>query len=286
MANHESLANMQPIDVTDDLDPDRCEELLKVMRLRRSVRSFEAGRRVSREVLLQIAEAGRWAPSGANSQPWDICIVEDPEAIGSTAQVLSAQADRLNEHCRGFPHVHKKHWVHDAVAIVVLFIDVRWSEAYPVALDPTVDDAEYAANREQILLVSAGAATQNIQLAAAAVGLTSAWLSGGGEPQTAREMQDLLGFPATHVPYAIVPIGWPHRRAESRWRRDLVDVVHWNSADPANLRSQDDIDHYIDKERRDSIYRDAKLREQMLTRDAASPEGSDPPDIDPVDEGA
>jgi len=206
---------MESIDVTGELDPERAEALLDVIRTRRSVRSFEPGRRVSRDVLAQIADAGRWAPSGANSQPWDICIVEDPAAIASTAQVLSAQADRLNEHCRGFPHVHKKHWVHDAVAIVVLFVDVRWSAAYPLAPDAVIDQEEYAANRDQILLVSAGAATQNIQLAATAVGLTSAWLSGGGEPQTAREMQDLLGFPETHVPYAIVPIGWPVARARS-----------------------------------------------------------------------
>jgi len=181
--------------------------------------------------------------------------------------------------------VHKKHWVHDAVAIVVLFIDVSWSEAYPVAVDPAIDEDEYAANREQILLVSAGAATQNIQLAASAVGLTSAWLSGGGEPQTAHEMQDLLGFPPTHIPYAIVPIGWPHRRAESRWRRDLDDMVHWNAADPTKLRSQDEIDHYIDNERRDSIYRDAELRERLLARGDNDSDASVPPEIDPVDDG-
>lgn len=276
---------MESIDVSDELDKEGCEQLLEVVRRRRSVRSFESGRRVSRDVLALIAEAGRWAPSGANSQPWDICIVEEPEAIAATAEVLSAQADRLNEHCRGFPHVHKKHWVHDAVAIVVLFVDTRWSAAYPLAPDEEIDREEYAANRDQILLVSAGAATQNIQLAATAVGLTSAWLSGGGEPQTAREMQDLLGFPSDHVPFAIVPIGWPHRRAESRWRRDLDEVVHWNSANPDNLRSQREIDHYIENERRDSIYRDAELREQKLGRDQAPSNDPLPPEIDPVDDG-
>lgn len=274
---------MEPIDVSADLDLDRVQALNDIVRLRRSVRSFEPGRRVSRHVLREIAEAGRWAPSGANSQPWDICVVDEPDMIAATAGVLADQADRLNVHCRGFPHVHKKHWVHDAVAIVVLFIDVRWQPSYPVATDPAIDKAEYAANRDNILLVSAGAAAQNIQLATAAAGLTSAWLSGGGEPKTAADLQGLLGFPSTHVPYAVIPIGWPHRRADSRWRRDFDDVVHWNAASPDALRTQDDIDHYIAKERRDSIYRDAELREQLLGTGDIDEET--PADIDPVDDG-
>ena len=37
-----------------------------VVRRRRSVRRFEAGRSVERAVLQRIVDAGRWAPSGAN----------------------------------------------------------------------------------------------------------------------------------------------------------------------------------------------------------------------------
>ncbi|MGY9071393.1 MAG: nitroreductase family protein [Acidimicrobiales bacterium] len=268
------------VDITSDLDIERINGLNEIIRGRRSVRSFESGGSVDRSVLLNISDAGRWAPSGANSQPWEICIAESPEAVAKTAKVLADQADRLNEHCRGFPHVHKKHWVHDAVAIFVVFVDTRWSEAYPVATDPAIDRTEYAKNRENILLVSVGAAVQNIQLATSAVGLTSAWLSGGGEPQTAHDLQQALNFPATHIPYAAVPIGWPHRRSESRWRRDLEAVTHWNGADPALLRDQSQIDNYIATERRDSIYRDAEARDALVHG-----RGVEQDEIDPVDDG-
>ncbi len=268
------------IDVTAELNQDRLNRLGEVVRGRRSVRSFEPGRRVDRQVLLDIAEAGRWAPSGANTQPWEICIVEHPDQLAATARILADQADRLNVHCRGFPHVHKKHWVHDAIAIVVLFVDRRWSEAYPVATDDEVDRAEYAENRHNILLVSAGAAAQNIQLATSAVGLSSAWLSGGAEPRTAAELQETLGFPSTHVPLAVIPIGWPHRKHESRWRRELDSVVHWNNAEQGKLRDQEQIDHYIAKERRHSMYRDAETRDMLLDRDEA-----DEQEIMPVDDG-
>jgi hypothetical protein len=163
---------------------------------------------------------------------------------------------------------------------MVVFVDARWADTFPTALEPDLDATEYEENRSNILLVSVGAAIQNIQLATTAVGLSSAWLSGGGEPQTAEDLQRLLGFPSTHTPYGIVPIGWPRRRAESRWRRPIEEVVHWNEAATENLRSREDIDHYIEKERRHSIYKDAQSRDRHLS-ETIPVDG----EIDRVDDG-
>lgn len=230
------------------------ERFLDVVRRRRSVRSFEPGRSLDRAALLQICEAGRWAPSGANTQPWDLVVVHEREALDRVADVFVAQADRLVEHCRGFPHVHKKHWIHDSVAIVLVFADPRWKTSYPVSDDPGWS-REYDENNERILLASVGAAAQNIQLAVAALGLSSAWLSGGGEDTTASELRSALGVPEPLVPVATIPIGWPHRRSESRWRRPLEEVVHWNGWDPARTRSDDDVAHYVRTLRRKAMYR-------------------------------
>jgi nitroreductase len=262
------------------LDQTALQGFNQLVSARRSVRSFEPGEPIPKETLERIADAGRWAPSGANSQPWEICIVEESERVRDVASLMASQADRLNEHCKGFPHVHKKHWVHDSVALMVVFVDARWADTFPTALDPDLDATEYEENRSNILLVSVGAAIQNIQLATTAVGLSSAWLSGGGEPQTAEDLQRLLGFPSTHTPYGIVPIGWPRRRAESRWRRPIEEVIHWNEAATENLRSREDIDHYIEKERRHSIYKDAQSRDRHLS-ETIPVDG----EIDRVDDG-
>jgi len=55
-------------------------DFLEVMRSRRSCRSYDPARGVSREELLKIVEAGRLSPSGCNSQPWKFIIVDSPEA--------------------------------------------------------------------------------------------------------------------------------------------------------------------------------------------------------------
>ena len=54
------------------------DELIGIVRRRRSVRRFAPGQRVPRKTLLRIAEAARWAPTGANSQCFDLVIVDDP----------------------------------------------------------------------------------------------------------------------------------------------------------------------------------------------------------------
>jgi len=47
---------------------------------RRSVRDF-TGESIPKVALRQIVDAGRWAPSGYNRQPWDFIVVTDSDMI-------------------------------------------------------------------------------------------------------------------------------------------------------------------------------------------------------------
>ena len=50
--------------------------LLQVIKKRRSVRVYKAGK-ISDKQLEAILEAARWAPSGANTQPWEFIVTRD-----------------------------------------------------------------------------------------------------------------------------------------------------------------------------------------------------------------
>ena len=54
------------------------EDFFKIIVDRRSCREFKNDP-VPDKDLQQIIEAARWAPSSANSQPWDIIVVKNPE---------------------------------------------------------------------------------------------------------------------------------------------------------------------------------------------------------------
>ncbi|MGN6115842.1 MAG: nitroreductase family protein [Nitrobacter sp.] len=229
------------------------DDLMEVVRRRRSVRRFEKGKTVDRSVLLRIAEAGRWGPTGANAQPWDLVIVDDPARKQAVLDVFLHQSQRLVDHAKGFPAV-KKTYLANTVAIFIVLGDPRWKACFPQAT--TAEWAgEYAANNERIYLASLGAVIQNIQLAVTACGLTSAWLSGGGEDTTNRELAAVLGYPDYMEAVGTIPVGYPEKDVNLRYRRPLGQIVHWNGYDSGRTRPDGMVDYYVSEVRPFAMYR-------------------------------
>ena len=227
-----------------------------VIRRRRSVRKFEKGRDVDRQALVRIIDCGRWAPSGANVQCWDFIVVDDPEVREKVTEVFRRQAQRLVEHAKGFPAV-RKDYLANTVAIVIVLGDPRWKVCFP---QPTTSefDTEYRDNNEAIFLCSLGAAIQNIQLGVTAEGLTSAWLSGGGEDITNAELSELLGYPSWMRAYGTIPIGFPLAEQHRRYRRPLAQSLHWNGYSATQYRRHAQVDFYESTLRPFAMYRDVE----------------------------
>jgi nitroreductase len=228
-------------------------DVIRLIRSRRSVRKFEKGKTVSRDELLKIAEAGRWGPTGANAQPWDLIIVDDPAKKQAVLDVFLRQSQRLVDHAKGFPAV-KKTYLANTVAIFIVLGDPRWKACFPQATTPEWEH-EYAENNERIYLASLGAVIQNIQLAVTACGLTSAWLSGGGEDTTNRELSAVLGYPPHFEAIGTIPVGYPEKDVSLRYRRPLGQIVHWNGYDQDKIRPDEMVDHYVREVRPFAMYR-------------------------------
>jgi nitroreductase len=82
-------------------------DALEAIRKRRSVRSY-TGDPVPREDLEKIVDAGRWAASGNNRQPWEFIVITEK----STINQLKAAA----------------HWLENAGAVIAVVMDPtsRW----------------------------------------------------------------------------------------------------------------------------------------------------------------
>ena len=63
-------------------------KFLEVIKKRRSIRKFTL-RQVKKNQILKILEAGRWAPSGYNNQPWRFFIVKDKNILGQIAELTN-----------------------------------------------------------------------------------------------------------------------------------------------------------------------------------------------------
>jgi nitroreductase len=236
-----------------------------VIRRRRSVRKFEPGKAVGRDVLERIVDCGRWAPSGANVQCWDFVVVDDPAMREAVTAVFLRQAQRLVDHAKGFPAV-KKTYLANTVAIILVLGDPRWKVCFPQPTSAAYEH-EYLDNNEAIFLCSLGAAIQNIQLGVTAEGLTSAWLSGGGEDITNQELSDLLGYPDWMRAYGTIPIGYPSVEQNRRYRRPLAQSLHWNGYQPRQYRPHQQVDFYESTLRPFAMYRDEESVDAWPDRD-------------------
>jgi nitroreductase len=79
-------------------------DLDEAIKGRRSIRKYKADVPIPREDIETIIEAGRWAPSSTNIQPWRFIVVTDREEIAAMAtavydkfQALSKEALRKGE---------------------------------------------------------------------------------------------------------------------------------------------------------------------------------------------
>src|SRR4030042_4025035 len=69
-------------------------DLLDLIKKRRTGRKHKS-KRVPKEIIEKIIEAGRWAPSAHNLQPWKFVIVDNDDKINQIADLLDKRADEL-----------------------------------------------------------------------------------------------------------------------------------------------------------------------------------------------
>ncbi len=173
-------------------------QVLKTIKERRSVHRFKQGP-VTDEQLTSILEAGRWAPSFANSQPWSFLVVRDPD----TKKKLTEVVERVTIARQG---------VTEAPLLIA------------VVVDPLKDPRHY--------LEAGAVATQNMSLAAQSLGLGSYWVGvydPSGRRNTAEaKMKKVLGIPREFRLVALLPIGVPVQ-VPDRDREKLSDIVRYES---------------------------------------------------------
>lgn len=162
-------------------------DVLEAVRSRRSVRAFIPGN-VSDKQVEQILEAGRWAPSGLNNQPWRFKVVRDP----SVREKLAS--------CTKYGSVIKK-----APVCIAVFLDSR--ESY----DRTKD------------LQAIGACMQNMLLAVHSMGLGAVWL--GEILNKRKEAEAVLGPPTGCELMAVIALGWPAGKNVKSTRKSLEGIL-------------------------------------------------------------
>lgn len=127
---------------------------IQSIKSRRSVRSFKP-EQIKNEELQIIIEAGLFAPSAMNQQPWHVTVVQDPSILESiNGDAKSALAQSENEYFRKFGTNDALNILYHAPTVIVVSAQA---------------DSHYAAT-------DCAALTQNLLIAAESLNIGSCWL--------------------------------------------------------------------------------------------------------------
>lgn len=141
---------------------------------------------VPRDILEKIVDAGRLAATGRNEQPWEFIVVTDPARRKALADLL--------EHGR---------FIAQAPACIVV----------------VCRDSKY-------YLEDGSAATQNMLIAATALGVQSCWVNGDKNPQAPNVLK-LLNVPPGYKLVSHIALGYEDQPQPRRPKRPLHEVLHW-----------------------------------------------------------
>lgn len=162
-------------------------EIIKAIHMRRSVREFTDVCPADEEIK-KVLEAGTWAPSGLNNQPWRFIVVKD---CGTKEEMSKL--------------THYSRIINSAPVLITVFMD---------------GEASYDRTKDCMAI---GACNQNILLAAYSLGLGAVWL--GEILKNKEDVKKLLVAPKKWELMAVIALGYPVPRERSSNRKPLDELA-------------------------------------------------------------
>ena len=162
---------------------------------RKSVRSFTS-EPVSEEHIEAMLKAAMAAPTAVNYQPWRFVVITDRVQLDAMADILP-YAKMLRQ----------------APLAIVVCGETTWFDG----------------KENPFWQQDCSAATENLLLAAEALGLGAVWTGVYPDMQRAEPLGDFLGLPETVQPLCAVPIGHHDGTAKPRdkWKPENVHYGRW-----------------------------------------------------------
>jgi nitroreductase len=161
--------------------------LLDLILSRRSIRSYE-NKEIPQEILRQVLEAGRQAPSAANRQPIRFVVVKDSEAKNELSKSL------FGKHIKNSP-----------VVVVGCADEKSLLTGNWAVVDTTI-------------------ALQNIVIAAWTFGIGSCWIGSFSE----EKVKELLKIPDKWKVVALLTLGYPAEQPDARNRKPFEELFSFN----------------------------------------------------------
>lgn len=198
--------------------------VIDAIKARRSVRKFKEDT-VPDDLLNEIIDAARWAPSGNNAQPWIFIIIKDKQLKEEIQSILSDRALKYIESDEGKKELEK----------LGPYAKAKWIEAIKTGKyqehvrKAPVLIAVFGDASSPYYIHDCCAATENLILAAHEFGLGSCWIDHGiGDQLTESQIRSLLKTPKNLRLVSLIAMGFPAEMPQPRPRKAVEDITFLN----------------------------------------------------------
>lgn len=176
-------------------------QVLNAIKERRSVRKFQ-DRPLEQDVLAQLLEAVQWSPSWANTQCWEVMVVQDP----SQRQALQATLGQGNPATKA---------IVSAPLLLVMCAKLGQAGYYKGQVTTKFGDW---------FLHDLGIATQSLCLAAHSLGLASVVVGLFDQDRAGR----VLALPEGYQVVSMLPLGYPDQNPKAPARKEIGQFTHYD----------------------------------------------------------
>lgn len=162
-------------------------DALEAIKKRRSIREY-SDKLIPREAIEKIVDAGRFAATARDIQPWEFIVITDPATLKGIAGIAK-----------------NGNFISGAQAAIAVYCS----------------DTKY-------YLEDGCAATENMLLAATALGIGSCWVAGDKKPYC-NDISNLLNVPSEFKLISLISLGYPELEGlfTIKEKRPLKEVLHW-----------------------------------------------------------
>jgi nitroreductase len=171
--------------------------VLDNIKTRTSIRAYE-NREIEDDKVETLLQAAMAAPTAGNKQPWEFVVIKNRATLDTIAS-----------------HFETMTMAKDAPLAIVVCGDIN--NTFPE------EGREY-------WVQDASAATENLLLAAHAMGLGAVWCGIYPISERVEYLKKLLDLPENIIPLNVIPIGYPgeNPQPKDKWKAERVHYESWN----------------------------------------------------------
>ena len=171
------------------------DAVLENIHSRKSVRQYTS-EPVSQEDIETLLRAAMAAPTAVNFQPWRFVVINERENLDALSEKL--------------PYA-------------------KMLQSAPLAIVVCGETLWMGGNENPFWAQDCSAATQNILLAAEALGLGAVWTAAYPDEMRCEAISSALGLPSTVKPLCVIPIGHPagDDQPKDKWKPENIHYGKW-----------------------------------------------------------